>query len=412
MALAPLGHVLFSRVMRYDPSDTAWFDRDRFVLSNGHASILQYALLYLSGCGLEMDDLRAFRQWESRTPGHPERRHTPGVEVTTGPLGQGLGDSVGLAIAERELRARFGADVQDHHTFVIAGDGCLQEGISHEAASLAGHLGLGRLILVYDDNHITIDGDTTLSSSDDAARALPGLRLARRGARRDRQRLRRAGGGDPVGHGGRGPAVVPAPAQPHRLPVAGPHRRPRGARAGLRRSRRQPHQGRDGYPGRTLLGAVRGGRGLPGTHRGQGRGRSARPGTSGWPSGMATGRPGTRRGPARACRAGPTRSPVSSRREAGHPPGPAEGAHRQRRVRTRSRSSGRPTSPATPARRSTARSGSRPTIRAAGRCTTASASTRWVRAWWVWPATAGSCPSAGRSSSSATTPARACASRP
>ena len=168
MALAPLGHVLFSRIMRYDPTDTAWFDRDRFVLSNGHASILQYALLYLSGCGLEMDDLRAFRQWESRTPGHPERRHTPGVEVTTGPLGQGFGDSVGLAIAERELRARFGADVQDHHTFVIAGDGCLQEGISHEAASLAGHLGLGRLILVYDDNHITIDGDTTLSSSDDA----------------------------------------------------------------------------------------------------------------------------------------------------------------------------------------------------------------------------------------------------
>jgi transketolase len=167
MALAPLGHVLFSRVMRYDPADTAWFDRDRFVLSNGHASILQYSLLFLSGCGLEMDDLKAFRQWESRTPGHPERRHTPGVEVTTGPLGQGLGDSVGLAIAERELRARFGADVQDHYTFVIAGDGCLQEGISHEAASLAGHLGLGRLILVYDDNHITIDGPTTLSSSDD-----------------------------------------------------------------------------------------------------------------------------------------------------------------------------------------------------------------------------------------------------
>jgi transketolase len=169
MALAPLGHVLFSRVMRFDPADTAWFDRDRFVLSNGHASILQYALLFLSGCGLEMEDLKAFRQWESRTPGHPERRHTPGVEVTTGPLGQGLGDSVGMAIAERELRARFGADVQDHYTFVIVGDGCLQEGISHEAASLAGHLGLGRLVVVYDDNHITIDGPTTLSSSDDAS---------------------------------------------------------------------------------------------------------------------------------------------------------------------------------------------------------------------------------------------------
>jgi transketolase len=168
MALAPLGHVLFSRIMHFDPSDPGWPDRDRFVLSNGHASILQYSLLYLCGFGLELDDLRAFRQWGSRTPGHPERRHTPGVEVTTGPLGQGLADSVGMAIAERELRSRFGADVQDHFTFAIAGDGCLQEGISHEAASLAGHLGLGRLIVVYDDNHITIDGATTLSSSDDA----------------------------------------------------------------------------------------------------------------------------------------------------------------------------------------------------------------------------------------------------
>ena len=169
MALAPLGHVLFSRIMRFDPTEPDWPDRDRFVLSNGHASILQYSLLFLSGFGLELDDLRAFRQWGSATPGHPERRHTAGVEVTTGPLGQGLGDSVGMAIAERELRSRFGAEVQDHYTFVIAGDGCLQEGVSHEAASLAGHLGLGRLIAVYDDNHITIDGDTTLSSSDDAA---------------------------------------------------------------------------------------------------------------------------------------------------------------------------------------------------------------------------------------------------
>ena len=169
MALAPLGHVLFSRIMRFDPADPAWPDRDRFVLSNGHASILQYTLLFLCGFGLELDDLKGFRQWGSRTPGHPERRHTPGIEVTTGPLGQGLADSVGMAIAERELRARFGADVQDHHTFAIAGDGCLQEGISHEAASLAGHLGLGHLVVVYDDNHITIDGDTVLSSSDDAA---------------------------------------------------------------------------------------------------------------------------------------------------------------------------------------------------------------------------------------------------
>ena len=167
MALAPLGHVLFSRVLRHDPADPAWPDRDRFVLSNGHASILQYSLLYLSGHGLELDDLKQFRQWESATPGHPEAGHTAGVEVTTGPLGQGFANAVGMAIAEANLRARFGADAQDHHTFVIAGDGCLMEGISHEAASLAGHLGLGKLVCVFDDNLITIDGRTSLSTSDD-----------------------------------------------------------------------------------------------------------------------------------------------------------------------------------------------------------------------------------------------------
>lgn len=167
MALAPLGHVLFSRIMKFDPSDTEWPDRDRFVLSNGHASILQYGLLYLAGCGLELSDLRAFRSWESATPGHPEAGHTAGVEVTTGPLGQGFANAVGLAMAEANLRTRFGAEVMDHHTFVIAGDGCFMEGISHEAASLAGHLGLGRLVCVYDDNHITIDGPTSLSYSDD-----------------------------------------------------------------------------------------------------------------------------------------------------------------------------------------------------------------------------------------------------
>jgi transketolase len=169
MALAPLGHVLYSRVLRHDPADPAWPDRDRFVLSNGHASILQYSLLYLSGYGLELDDLQQFRQWESATPGHPEAGHTVGVEVTTGPLGQGFANAVGMAIAEENLRARFGADAQDHHTFVIAGDGCLMEGISHEAASLAGHLGLGKLICVFDDNLITIDGATSLSNSDDVA---------------------------------------------------------------------------------------------------------------------------------------------------------------------------------------------------------------------------------------------------
>ncbi len=167
MALAPLAHVLFTRVLKYDASHPDWPDRDRFILSIGHASILQYAMLFLTGQGLTLEDLKDFRQWDSKTPGHPEAE-LPGVEVTTGPLGQGFANGVGMAIAERNLRARFGADATDHHTFVIAGDGCLSEGLSHEAASLAGHLGLGRLVVVYDDNHITIDGSTDLSLSDDA----------------------------------------------------------------------------------------------------------------------------------------------------------------------------------------------------------------------------------------------------
>ena len=170
MALAPLAHVLYSRVMRHDPALPMWANRDRFILSNGHASILQYAALYLNGYGLELDDLRSFRQWGSSTPGHPERGHTPGVEVTTGPLGQGFANAVGMAIAERHLRARFGAELHDHHVFVVAGDGCFMEGISHEAASLAGHQKLDRLVCVFDDNGITIDGSTDLTCSDDVSR--------------------------------------------------------------------------------------------------------------------------------------------------------------------------------------------------------------------------------------------------
>jgi transketolase len=169
MALAPLAHVLFGRIMEFDPSDPGWADRDRFVLSAGHASILLYSLLHLTGFDVTLEDLESFRQLGSRTPGHPEVGMTPGVEVTTGPLGQGLANAVGLAIAERQLRADHGADLCSHRTWVVAGDGCLEEGISHEAASLAGHLGLGRLICVYDDNHITIDGPTELALSDDAA---------------------------------------------------------------------------------------------------------------------------------------------------------------------------------------------------------------------------------------------------
>ena len=167
MALAPLAHVLFTRVMRHDPSDPAWPDRDRFILSNGHASILLYSLLFLTGYGLTLDDIKQFRQWGSRTPGHPEAHRASGIEVTTGPLGQGFGNGVGMGIAERWLRTRFGAELVDHHTFVLCSDGDLMEGVSHEAASLAGHLGLGRLVYVYDDNHISIDGPTELAYSDD-----------------------------------------------------------------------------------------------------------------------------------------------------------------------------------------------------------------------------------------------------
>ncbi len=166
MALAPLAYVLWTRLMRYDAEAPHWPDRDRFVLSAGHASILLYSMLHLTGFGLTRDDLRAFRQWGSQTPGHPEVHHTAGVEVTTGPLGQGLGNAVGMAIAERLLRSRFGPELCDHRTYAICSDGDLMEGVSHESASLAGHLGLGRLIAVYDDNHISIDGPTELSYSD------------------------------------------------------------------------------------------------------------------------------------------------------------------------------------------------------------------------------------------------------
>jgi transketolase len=165
MAMAPVAYTLFARVMRHDPRDPDWPDRDRFVLSAGHASMLLYATLHLSGYDLPLDDLRRFRQWGSPTAGHPERGHAPGVETTTGPLGQGFANGVGMAMAERFLRERYGAEVCDHRVFALCSDGDLMEGVSSEAASLAGQLGLGRLVYVYDDNEITIDGPTSLSFS-------------------------------------------------------------------------------------------------------------------------------------------------------------------------------------------------------------------------------------------------------
>ncbi|SDN12009.1 transketolase [Afipia sp. GAS231] len=168
MGMADVATVLFTRFLKFDPADPAWPDRDRFVLSAGHGSMLLYALLHLTGYeGVTLDELKAFRQWGSKTPGHPEYGYTAGVETTTGPLGQGIATAVGMALAERLMHARFGGDFVDHFTYVIAGDGCLMEGLSHEAISLAGHLRLNRLIVLFDDNEISIDGATSLSCSDD-----------------------------------------------------------------------------------------------------------------------------------------------------------------------------------------------------------------------------------------------------
>ena len=171
MGAAPMAYALWDRVLKHNPKNPQWFNRDRFVLSAGHGCMLLYALLHLSGYdSVTIEDIQQFRQWGSRTPGHPETFETPGVEVTTGPLGQGLANAVGLAIAEAHLAAKFNKDdvkLVDHYTYVIMGDGCHQEGISGEAASLAGHLGLGKLIALYDDNHITIDGNTNVSFTED-----------------------------------------------------------------------------------------------------------------------------------------------------------------------------------------------------------------------------------------------------
>jgi transketolase len=177
MALAPLAYRLYTKHLKHNPADPQWPDRDRFVLSNGHASMLLYATLHMSGYALPLDEIKRFRQWGSATPGHPEVGHTAGVETTTGPLGQGFANAVGMAAAEAHLAATFNKDghaIVDHHTFVVVGDGCLMEGISHEAASFAGHFKLGKLIAFFDDNRISIDGSTDLTCSDDVARRFEG----------------------------------------------------------------------------------------------------------------------------------------------------------------------------------------------------------------------------------------------
>jgi transketolase len=172
MSLAPLAYLLYQRVMRHDPTDPQWVGRDRFLMSNGHASLTQYCQLFLSGYGLELTDIEALRTWESRTPGHPEYHHTAGVEVTTGPLGQGVGNAVGMAMASRRERGLYDPDAApgqspfDHYIYVMAGDGCMEEGVASEASSLAGHQQLGNLILFYDDNHISIEDNTAVAFSE------------------------------------------------------------------------------------------------------------------------------------------------------------------------------------------------------------------------------------------------------
>jgi len=173
MGLAPVAYTIWTKFMKHNPGNPDWHDRDRFVLSAGHASMLLYSLLHLTGYGLSLDELKDFRQWGSRTPGHPEHGLTPGVETTTGPLGQGISNSVGMAIAEKWLAQHFnrpGHNIVDHYTYVIASDGDMMEGVSSEASSIAGHLGLSKLICFYDDNHITIEGCTDLAFSEDVCK--------------------------------------------------------------------------------------------------------------------------------------------------------------------------------------------------------------------------------------------------
>ena len=235
MGAAPMAYVLWTRFLRHAPTHPDWPDRDRFVLSAGHASMLLYSLLHLTGYAVSLEDLESFRQWGSITPGHPEYGLTPGVEATTGPLGQGFANAVGMAIAERRLAAEFNRPdhaIVDHRTYVIASDGDMQEGIASEAASLAGHLRLGKLIVLYDDNHIQLDGPTAMAWSEDVPKRFEAYGW-------HTQRV--ADGNDLARHRGRdrGRARGRAP-EPHRRPDAHRLRQPEQARQpeGARRAAR------------------------------------------------------------------------------------------------------------------------------------------------------------------------------
>ena len=244
MGAAPMAYVLWTRFLRHAPTRPDWPDRDRFVLSAGHASMLLYSLLHLTGYDVSLEDLQSFRQWGSITPGHPEYGLTPGVEATTGPLGQGFANAVGMAIAERRLAHEFNRPdhtIVDHRTYVIASDGDLQEGIASEAASLAGHLRLGKLVVLYDDNQIQLDGPTAMAFSEDVPEAVRCLRLAH-AAGRGRQRPRRDRGRDRGRAGRRAPEPDRGP-DPHRLRHPEQAGQPEGPRVTARRGRGPADQG-------------------------------------------------------------------------------------------------------------------------------------------------------------------------
>ena len=239
MALAPLAYLLYTEVLRHNPAGPHWPNRDRFILSAGHACVLQYSALHLSGYKLPLEELKRFRQWQSATPGHPEFRHTQGVEVTTGPLGQGFANGVGMAFAERFLAATFNRphhEIVDHRVYVICSDGDLMEGLSYEAGSLAGTNALGKLVYFYDDNHITIDGTTAISFTEDRAQALRGARLARP-ARRRPERSRGVAQRDRERAGRGRTAVADRRPLAHRVRCAARDRHGEGARLAARRGR-------------------------------------------------------------------------------------------------------------------------------------------------------------------------------
>ena len=255
LGAASMAYVLWTRVLKHHPRNPDWFDRDRFVLSAGHGSMLLYSLLHLTGYDLSLDDIKRFRQWGSKAPGHPERGQTPGVEITTGPLGQGLANAVGMAIAEAQLAARYnrpGFEVIDHATYAIVSDGDLMEGVAAEAASLAGHLRLGKLICLYDDNHVTLVRRHRHHVHGRSRAPIRGLWLAHRvgrGRQRPRRNRRRAAGRT----GGAPTAITDPGAHPYRLRVAAQARQLRGSWLAARRGRGTLDQAESRLADRTAI---------------------------------------------------------------------------------------------------------------------------------------------------------------